>query len=75
MLLRRLGGPAVHAAGLGCALALAACAGLAPERPTSSVIFPPPRASFEAAVPSLGIPNIPVSSFPFPFSSWMQDTA
>ena len=49
MLLRRLGGPAVHAAGLGCAFALAACAGLAPERPTSSVIFPPPRASFEAA--------------------------
>jgi outer membrane lipoprotein LolB len=44
-----LSGPAVRAAGLGCAFALAACAGLTPERPASSVIFPPTRASFEAA--------------------------
>jgi outer membrane lipoprotein LolB len=44
-----LSGPAVRAAGLGCALALTACAGLPPERPVSTVIFPPTRASFEAA--------------------------
>jgi hypothetical protein len=34
-----------------------------------------PFASFEAAVPSFGMPNSPVSSLPFPFSSWKQATA
>jgi hypothetical protein len=34
-----------------------------------------PFALFDATVPSLGIPNMPVSSFPLPFSSWKHATA
>ena len=34
-----------------------------------------PFAWFETTVPSFGIPKSPVSSLPFPFSSWRQATA
>src|SRR5450631_4867296 len=47
--MRSPGGHAVRAASLGCAFVLAACAGLAPEQSESPVVFPPTRASFEAA--------------------------
>jgi outer membrane lipoprotein LolB len=44
-----LGGHAVRAASLGCALVLAACAGMAPGRLASPVDFAPARPTFEAA--------------------------
>jgi outer membrane lipoprotein LolB len=47
--MRLFSGSAVRAAGLGCAFALAACAGLTPERPAPGVTFPTTRASFDAA--------------------------
>jgi hypothetical protein len=34
-----------------------------------------PLAWFETTVPSFGIPKSPVSSLPFPFSSWRHATA
>jgi outer membrane lipoprotein LolB len=46
--MRSFGGHAVRAAGLGCVFALAACAGLTPEKSAPTVAFPPPSLSFEA---------------------------
>ncbi len=47
--MQSLGGYAVRAAGLGCAFALAACAGLTPDQAAPSAAFAPPSTSFEAA--------------------------
>jgi outer membrane lipoprotein LolB len=43
------GGTAVRAVVLGCAFVLAACSALTVERPEPTLVFPPARASFEAA--------------------------
>ena len=47
--MRSLGGHVVRGASCGCALVLAACAGLTPSPPASSVVFAPVLSSFEAA--------------------------